>query len=154
MTRTVTPSSDRTPCGRRGNWIVRSLSICCALDRAHLVEFGRITNSVQVAPNDTFFTEGQIANSVFGLTAGVARLYKTLPDGRRQIVGFALPGDFLGTVLSGRYAFSADAIRSVSLCHLTREAFTQFIAQRPHESYCADVPRWLPRLTPRAVQSI
>ena len=38
------------------------------------------------------------------------RLYKLLPDGRRQIVGFALPGDFLGMTTSARHSFSADAI--------------------------------------------
>ena len=75
---------------------------------------------------------GQAASSVYGLTAGVARLCKVLPDGRRQVVGFALPGDFLGTVPSGCYSFSAVAIRSVSLCRLNREAFTQFVEQRPH----------------------
>ena len=66
------------------------------------------------------------------MTAGVARLYKLLPDGRRQIIGFALPGDFLGTAPSDRYSYSADAIDSVSVCRLSREAFTHFIEQRPH----------------------
>ena len=74
---------------------------------------------------------GQVAGSVYGLTAGVARMYKLLPDGRRQVIGFALPGDFLGGMPSDRYSFSADAIGSVSLCHLSREAFAQFIEQRP-----------------------
>ena len=70
--------------------------------------------------------------SVHSLTAGVARLYKLLPDGRRQVIGFALPGDFLGTI----------AVRSLRLlgrrdrCRvgvpLSREAFTHFIERRPH----------------------
>ena len=69
---------------------------------------------------------------VHNLTAGVARLYKLLPDGRRQVIGFALPGDFLGTAPSDRYGYSVDAIGSVSACRLSLEAFTQFIEQRPH----------------------
>jgi CRP/FNR family transcriptional regulator len=34
-------------------------------------------------------------------------------------------------VPSDRYSFSADAIGSVSLCHLSREAFAHFIEPRP-----------------------
>lgn len=132
MTRTVTPNSNRPTFGRCATCTVRSLSICSVLNQADLVELERIAHHVQLASDEALFMAGQVASSVFGLTAGVARLYKVLPDGRRQVVGFALPGDFLGTLPSGRYSFSADAIRSVSLCHLTREAFKQFIEQRPH----------------------
>src|SRR6266496_558773 len=55
-----------------------------------------------------------------------------MPDGRRQVFGFALPGDFLGTAPFDRYSFSADAIDAVTVCRLSREAFTHFIEQRPH----------------------
>jgi CRP/FNR family transcriptional regulator len=129
--RTISPSSSRATVGRCAACTVRSLSICGALDLADLVQFERIVHHVKLAPNEALFRAGQVASSVHGLTAGVARLYKLLPDGRRQVIGFALPGDFLGTVPSDRYSFSADAIGSVSLCHLSREAFAQFIEQRP-----------------------
>ena len=132
MIPTVTPNLNRATLSRCTTCTVRSLSICSALHQADLVELERIAQRVQLAPNEVLFMAGQVASSVFGLTAGVARLYKVLPDGRRQVVGFALPGDFLGMAPPGRYSFSADAIRSVSLCHLTREAFAEFIEQRPH----------------------
>jgi CRP/FNR family transcriptional regulator len=87
---------------------------------------------MHLAPNEGLFTAGEAASSVHNLTSGVARLYKLLPDGRRQIIGFALPGDFLGTTAADRYTFSADAIDAVSFCRLSMEAFTNFIAPRPH----------------------
>ncbi|MFN4922143.1 cyclic nucleotide-binding domain-containing protein [Bradyrhizobium sp.] len=37
----------------------------------------------------TIFSEGQRADHVFGIASGLVRLYKQLPDGRRQILGFA-----------------------------------------------------------------
>lgn len=80
----------------------------------------------------TLFTTGEVAHSVHSLTAGVARLYKLLPDGRRQVIGFALPGDFLGIAPSERYTFSADAVGAMTACRLSREAFAHFIEQRPH----------------------
>src|SRR5947208_11807755 len=55
-----------------------------------------------------------------------------MPDGRRQVIGFALPGDFLGTMPSDRYSFSADAIDAVSVCRFAADAFAQFIEHRPH----------------------
>src|SRR5437762_1471151 len=131
MIRTISPNPNRVSFGRCSACAVRSLSICGALDQADLAEFERIARHVHLAANEALFMAGEVASSVHNLTSGVARLYKLLPDGRRQVIGFALPGDFLGTVPSDRYSFSADAIGSVSLCHLSREAFAQFIEQRP-----------------------
>jgi CRP/FNR family transcriptional regulator, anaerobic regulatory protein len=132
MIRTISPNPVRANFGRCAACAVRSLSICGALDQADLAEFERIARQVHLSPHEALFTAGQVASSVHNLTAGVARLYKLLPDGRRQVIGFALPGDFLGLAPSDRYGFSADAIDSVSVCRLSREAFTHFIAQRPH----------------------
>src|ERR1700754_4454969 len=132
MIRTVSPNPGRASFGRCSACAVRSLSVCGALDQADLAEFERIARHIHLAPNEALFTAGQLARSVHNLTAGVARLYKLLPDGRRQIIGFALPGDFLGMAPSDRYGFSADAIDAVTVCRLSREAFTHFIAQRPH----------------------
>ena len=116
MIRTISPN--RASFGRCSACTVRSLSICGALDQADLAEFERIARHVHLAPNEALFTAGQVAQSVHSLTTGVARLYKLLPDGRRQVIGFALPGDFLGTAPSDRYTFSADAIDSVTMCRL------------------------------------
>lgn len=130
MIRTISPN--RASFGRCSACAVRSLSICGALDQTDLAEFERIARHVHLAPGEALFTAGQLAHSVHSLTAGFARLYKLLADGRRQVIGFALPGDFLGTAPSDRYTFSTDAIDSVTACRLPREAFTNFIEQRPH----------------------
>jgi CRP/FNR family transcriptional regulator, anaerobic regulatory protein len=132
MIRTTSPSSFRANFGRCTACAVRSLSVCGALDETDLVEFERIARHIHLAPNEALFTVGQAATSVHNMTAGVARLYKLLPDGRRQVIGFALPGDFLGTMPSDRYSFSADAIEAVSVCRFPAEAFAQFIEHRPH----------------------
>lgn len=132
MIRTISPNPNRANFGRCAACAVRSLSICGALDQADLQEFERIARHLHLAPNEAIFTAGQVASSVHNLTAGVARLYKLLPDGRRQVIGFALPGDFLGVAPTDRYNFSADAVDAVMVCRLSRDAFTHFIEQRPH----------------------
>ena len=114
-----------TACG------LRSLSICGALDDADISEFERMARHVHLAPNEALFTAGEVAGAVHSMMSGVVRLYKLMPDGRRQVLGFALPGDFLGIAPSDRYSFSADAVDTVSACRFPVEAFTHFIEERP-----------------------
>lgn len=68
------------------------------------------------------------------------RLYKLLPDGRRQILGFALPRDFVGLAASPRHGFSADAIGPVTVCRFSRTSFARFTENRPrlapHQRVC------------------
>jgi CRP/FNR family transcriptional regulator len=110
---------------------VRSRSICGALDLMDLPEFERIRCHVHFASNEALFTVGQPAGSVYNLTAGVARMYKLLPDGRRQVIGFALPGDFLGTTAVDRYSFSTDAVVAVAACRIPIDAFSHFTGRNP-----------------------
>jgi CRP/FNR family transcriptional regulator len=111
---------------------VRLLSICAALDSDELCALEALAQSVSVEPKMTLFMQEQPADSVYNVTDGVVRLYKLLPDGRRQIVGFALPGDFLGLAMDDRYGFSADAIGTVMACRFSRNAFSNLVDDKPH----------------------
>src|SRR4029078_10356466 len=92
--------------GRRANGCddckVRLFSVCGALDRSELEELDRISQVRVFPPKATLFEQQALAGSVFNVTEGTVRLCKSLPDGRRQIVGFALAGDFLGLALMDR----------------------------------------------------
>ena len=111
---------------------VRRFSICAALDQAELRELEHLGRHVHFTSRETVFAQEEITTSFYNLLEGVMRLYKLLPDGRRQIVGFALPGDFLGMAASPRHSFSADAIGPVTVCRFSRTSFTRFIEDRPH----------------------
>ena len=74
-----------------------------ACDELELREFQRLATQVYPRPGETVFSEGDLADDVFGLSQGVVRLYKLLPDGRRQILAFALPGEFLGMPFAHRH---------------------------------------------------
>jgi CRP/FNR family transcriptional regulator len=111
---------------------VRGFAVCASLDPAELREFEHLGRRVHFAAGETVFSEEDITTSFYNLIEGVMRLYKLLPDGRRQIVGFALPGDFLGTNMTGRHNFSADAIGAVTVCQFAKTPFGRFIEDRPH----------------------
>jgi CRP-like cAMP-binding protein len=56
------------------------------------------------------FFEGDAKDHIYQVEKGTVCLYKTLPDGRRQIVDFAYPGDLIGLGAPGEHVFSAQAI--------------------------------------------
>lgn len=111
---------------------IRRFSVCAALDNAELRELEHLGRHIHFASCETVFAQEEMTTSVYNLLAGVMRLYKLLPDGRRQIVGFALPGDFLGMAVSARHSFSADAIGAVAVCRFSKTTFARFIEDRPH----------------------
>src|SRR5450631_1329998 len=111
---------------------IRPFSICAALDHTELRGLEHIGRHIHFAPCETVFAQEDMTTSFYNLLDGVMRLYKLLPDGRRQIVGFALPGDFLGMTTSSRHNFSADAIGPVAVCRFSRAAFARFIEDKPH----------------------
>ncbi len=111
---------------------VRQFSLCAALDKAELRELEQLGRHVHFASCETVFAQEEMTTSFFNLLEGVMRLYKLLPDGRRQIVGFALPGEFLGMTTSARHSFSADAIGPVAVCRFSRASFARFIENKAH----------------------
>lgn len=111
---------------------VRHLSVCNALEPQELEGLNRVGRTVHFSAKSTLFEQDEPADTVYNITGGSVRLYKLLPDGRRQIVGFALPGDFLGLAMSDRNVFSADALESVTTCHFSRANFSDLLDEKPH----------------------
>jgi CRP/FNR family transcriptional regulator len=111
---------------------VRPLGVCAALDRDELRELDRLGRHVHFAARETVFAQEELTTSFYNLREGFMRLYKLLPDGRRQIVGFAMPGDFLGMATAVRHRFSADAVGPVAVCRFSRTSFARFIEDKPH----------------------
>jgi len=97
-----------------------------------LRELQKLAIQVYFRSGKKLFSEREPADAVFGLSQGVVRLYKQLPDGRRQVLAFALPGDFLGMPFAERHNFSADAIGEVALCRFSRADLTEFIQSSPN----------------------
>ena len=111
---------------------IRRLSVCAALDKAELRELEHLSRHIHFASCETVFAQEEMTSSFYNLIEGVMRLYKLLPDGRRQIVGFSLPGDFLGLAASARNTLSADAIGPVAVCRFSKASFARFVEDKPH----------------------
>jgi CRP/FNR family transcriptional regulator len=110
---------------------VRARSVCSAIPDADLARLSAIAVATDAAAGQTFIDEGEPASCFFNITAGTAKLFKTLPDGRRQITGFVGPGQFLGLAVSDTYAFSAEAIEQVRYCRFPRAALRTVLDDFP-----------------------
>lgn len=81
--------------------------------------------------DQTIFCEGDPANSIRIITAGMVRIVRMLADGRRQIIGFLQPGDMLGLAPAGSYLYSAEAVTPVALRRLSRAQLDMLLEQDP-----------------------
>lgn len=86
-----------------------------------------------VAAGGTIQPEGAEHRHVYTLLSGWAFRFKTLSDGRRQIVSFLLPGDIAGmqAELLGTALHGIEAVTDVSLCTFARETVWAAYRQQP-----------------------
>lgn len=110
---------------------VRQLTICAALGAEELKELSAIVSSVELGPGEPLFHEADPADYVFNVTAGTMKVYKLLPDGRRQVTGFLFPGDFLGLANQDEYAYSAEAVGPTTLCRFSRRRLEALLERFP-----------------------
>lgn len=73
--------------------------------------------------NETIFNQGDAADQVYKVLSGTIRLCRYMPDGRRYIVEFLLPGDLIGFVESAEQPVSAEAVTEVTLLAFPRACF-------------------------------
>ena len=119
--------------------LVRDRAVCGVLDRDDLATFRRLGWTLKLSPGQALFHQGDPASRVFTITRGTLKLYTLLPDGRRQIIGFMFPGDFLGISLDDEHAISAEAVNEVQLCSFPRNRFGDFVEAHPaveRQLYC------------------
>jgi CRP/FNR family transcriptional regulator len=95
---------------------VRNLALCGALEEDEVCELERIMTVTTVEGGMMVHEEGAPRLKVYSLTTGMLRVYSDLVDGRRQIAGFLLPGDYLGLADDTVYSQSVDAIVVSTLC--------------------------------------
>jgi CRP/FNR family transcriptional regulator len=123
-----TSADDVNPCSACP---VRSLTVCAALEPEELRRLADLTQTVRHEAGHTLFDEGEPADALYNVTAGTVKVYKLLPDGRRQITGFLMTGDFLGLALNDTYGYSAETVTVTSLCRFPRRKLETLMDEFP-----------------------
>ena len=109
---------------------IRGQTFCSALNDDELERLQSIVTQFRVAPGQHLFHEGDEAENVFNILSGVVKLYKLLPDGRRQITGFLYAGDFLGFA-AGVFSYSAEAVSGIVVCRFVRHQLYRLFDEFP-----------------------
>lgn len=81
--------------------------------------------------------EGAHSPHLFTVLRGWAFRYKTLPDGRRQVLNYSLPGDLLGlqNSLDHEMQHSAEALSSITLCVFEKERIDEIFQHHPRLAF-------------------
>ena len=106
-------------------------AVCRGLGRQAATHLVAISSLVARRPGEVVFCEGDDAECVYEVVSGTLRLYKLLPDGRRQITGFPSTGHLLGLAPDGEHVYSAEAVTAVTLCRYPRASFNRLIDSVP-----------------------
>lgn len=81
---------------------------------------------------EILFAQGAPATKCFSVIEGVVCVHRTAPDGRRQITGFALPGDMLEIATQDCHEVSAASIGPAVVWQIARESFAHYTSHRPY----------------------
>ncbi|WP_164173266.1 helix-turn-helix domain-containing protein [Stenotrophomonas maltophilia] len=92
----------------------------------------QVTVSQQVSMGSTLARTGEERDHVYTLTGGALRLVRTLADGRRQINGFVLPGDYLGLSGSDHHRYDIEAIADSRVCRVALPQMKALRSRFPH----------------------
>ena len=96
---------------------------------------GVLGRRISVPPKGAVIAEGEPAVAVYTLTRGTAALSKMEGHGRKRIVGFALPGDFLNSPFEDRHSCSVDAVGEITVCQFSTQAFLDHLQAHPASMY-------------------
>jgi len=113
---------------------VRSSALFGELE-THLLDKARALRSCQnmYSAGEHLYYEGDTAQKAYTLYDGWVILFKNLENGNRQILRFALPGDFLCYKIGRNRVMdhSAIAVSNVTLCAFPIDRFRDTIAELP-----------------------
>ncbi len=116
------------PCSRCA---VSRVAFCSGLTAVDVARLSGIAGQVQMPAHSTLFREGDAVGHLYTVIHGAVKLYKLLPDGRRQITAFLFPGDFFGLGVGGAYAYTAETLTPVRLCRFPRPQLDRLLAEAP-----------------------
>lgn len=107
--------------------IANKLNYCGAVE----MELGRrlqaIVTRVHFERGQTLFGEQDAADYIFALVAGVVSCSQYMADGRRQIIAFLFPGDYIGMATGKCYSFAAEGVTEGEVCRFPREPFIELL---------------------------
>jgi CRP/FNR family transcriptional regulator len=125
--------------------IVREIAFCADLSHDEVKRLAAVRCHAVLPAACTIFREGDVVDHLYSISAGAVKLYKLMPDGRRQIIGFLFSGDLFGLGAEDGYCYTAETITATQLCRFTH---------RKLDSLMDDIPRLERRMFGMAIKDL
>ncbi len=114
------------------NCAIRHQAVCSRCEPDELDRLDEIKYYRTVEAGQTVIWTGDRMEFVASVVSGIASLTQTMEDGRTQMVGLLLPGDFIGRPGRESAAYDVVATTNLVLCCFRRKPFENMIVQTPH----------------------
>lgn len=110
---------------------IRERAVCtyCAADELEALDSIKYYRSF--AAGQEVVAAGTETDFLGTVVEGVVSLSKTMPDGRRQMVGLMFPSDFVGRPMRPIAPYDATAVTQVRLCLFARPKFERLLIETP-----------------------
>ncbi len=122
------PAAEKSRCA---SCSARTKGLCAALPAEQLSDLTTSSRTINLLSASPVVHEGEEAEAVFTVVSGMLKLYKTLPDGRQQITGFATVGDVIGLSSGQGYAYTAETVTASTVCRVPRAALQRLMERHP-----------------------
>jgi CRP/FNR family transcriptional regulator, anaerobic regulatory protein len=123
-THTSNTTRPRLPCAY---CVVRHKGLCDSIDDHNADDVAALEASrspVRVfEAGEVVYSQGDPNDHVFHLISGWVALHRDMPDGRRQITRFLLPGGVFGLEPGLELGHTATAVTTVTVCPIVRTKF-------------------------------
>lgn len=98
------------------NCVARNSPLCSAMEGDKIDQLFAVAHRINVDEDSYLLHEEDPTKYVYNLSAGVGTLERLASDGRRQIMAFIYPGDYVGLMSGAYYSVSARALTPISAC--------------------------------------
>jgi CRP/FNR family transcriptional regulator, anaerobic regulatory protein len=109
----------------------RHRGICGALTTDELVGLSKHSGKKVLGSGEVFVDDASEVLGYANIMGGVAKLTKTLPDGRQQIVGLQFAPDFLGRPFEERSRVTIETATKLQLCTFPKSMLDRLVAENP-----------------------
>ncbi|MGN6469905.1 MAG: Crp/Fnr family transcriptional regulator [Rhizobiaceae bacterium] len=117
---------------------LRKLPVFRPFEKEELIFISRFkTGELSVDRGATLLVEGSHSAHLYTALTGWGFRYKLLPDGRRQILNYVMPGDLIGLQgsLMEAMSHSVEALSPMLLCVFEREQLHELYRRHPGLAY-------------------
>lgn len=113
---------------------IRYRAVCSLCEKDELARLEQVKFYRDFSAKQVIVLAGDQMDFVGSVVSGVAALSQTLEDGRTQMVGLLLPGDFLGRPKREIASYTVTAVTDLKLCCFWRRPFEELLVENPRLS--------------------